>query len=149
MRGGQSGKIVGLALRSSRRGPMEVVERVSAEANGGIETERKVQSDRGLTFISREQWAHVQQELGAPDLPWHTRRANVLVEGLVMGDLIGKTLEIGGVVVEVKGETEPCGLMDQLHHGLRKTLAPACRGGVHGQITRGGEIAVGDAIRVR
>ena len=50
--------------------------------------------------LSQPLSVEVQQELNEPDLPWHTRRANVLVEGLVMTDLIGKTVQIGDVVVE-------------------------------------------------
>ncbi len=145
----QQGKVLALALRSARRGPMELVESVTATENGGIEPNHEVKPHRGITFISSEQWAEVQRELNQPDLPWHTRRANVLVEGLVMSDLIGKTVQVGDVVVEVKKETEPCGLMDELHSGLRKTLEPACRGGVHGQVIQGGAFKVGDAISVR
>ncbi len=144
-----AGKVLGLALRSSRRGPMELVEKVTATENGGIEPNHEVKPHRGITFISSEQWAEVQQELNEPELPWHTRRANVLVEGLVMADLIGKTVHVGDVVVDIKKETEPCGLMDELHNGLRKILEPACRGGVHGQVVQGGNIAVGDTISVR
>lgn len=144
-----SGKILAIALRSSKRGPMELVDRATASENGGIEPNHNVQTDRGITFISSEQWSEVQQELNAPELPWHTRRANVLVEGLVMRDLLGKTVQIGDVVVDIKQETEPCGLMDKLHQGLRKTLEPACRGGVHGRVVQGGDIAVGDTIAVR
>lgn len=143
------GKVLALALRSSRRGPMELVEKVTASENAGIEPNHEVKPHRGITFISSEQWAEVQQELNEPQLPWHTRRANVLVEGLVMADLIGKTVHVGDVVVDIKKETEPCGLMDELHNGLRKTLEPACRGGVHGQVVQGGNIAVGDTITVR
>jgi len=145
----QEGRILALALRSSKRGPMELVDEVTAQENAGIEPNHEVQPHRGITFISTEQWSEVQQELHAPDLPWHTRRANVLVEGLVMTDLIGKTVQIGDVVIDVKKETEPCGLMDKLHNGLRKTLEPDCRAGVHGQIMQGGKIAIGNTINVR
>jgi MOSC domain-containing protein YiiM len=145
----QEGTVLGLALRTARRGPIELVEEVTAVENGGIESNRDVEPHRGITFISSEQWSEVQQELEVPELPWHTRRANVLVEGLVMTDLMGKTLEIGEVVVDVEKETEPCGLMDKLHNGLRKTLEPDCRGGVHGRVMRGGRFCVGDTITVR
>lgn len=144
-----SGRVLAIALRSSRRGPMELVDRATASENGGIEPGHEVKADRGITFISSEQWAEVQQELNAPDLPWHTRRANLLIDGLVMKDLIGRTVKVGDVVVDIKEETLPCGLMDQLHQGLRKTLEPDCRAGVHGRVVQGGDIAVGDVIAVR
>lgn len=144
----QEGKVLALALRSAKRGPMDLVENVTAVENGGIESNHDVQPERGITFISNEQWSEVQRELNEPELPWHTRRANVLVEGLVMKNLIGKTVTVGDVVVDIKQETEPCGLMDQLYNGLRKTLEPDCRAGVHGQVVRGGSFGVGDTITV-
>ena len=143
------GKVVSIALRSGKQGPMEVVSEVEATVDGGIEPNREVKADRGITFIAQEQWGDVVQELNAPDLPWHTRRANVLTSGLVMGDLIGKTIQLGDVVVEIKKETRGCGVMDRLYEGLRDALAPDFRAGVHGRVVQGGRFVVGDTITVQ
>ncbi len=142
-----AGKILAIAVRTAENGPMKEVARAVAIADGGLEGDIAVSAERGVTFIAAGQWKQVVAELGA-DLPWHTRRANILVEGNGLGDLIGKTLKIGDVRVEVKAETRPCGLMDKLHDGLRKALVPDCRGGVYGRVAAGGEVKVGDCLIV-
>jgi MOSC domain-containing protein YiiM len=50
--------------------------------------------------------------------------------------------------VEVRGETEPCDLMELQAQGLREALAPAMRGGVFGRVERTGRIQRGDPVSV-
>lgn len=124
---------------------MREVARVEATADGGLAGDLRSSPDRGVTLISAPQWRQTMMELGA-DLPWHTRRANVLVDAASLAPLIGRRIRIGEVEVDVKAETKPCGVMDKLHQGLRQALVPDCRGGVYGRIVRGGAIAIGDAV---
>jgi MOSC domain-containing protein YiiM len=140
-----TGRVAGIAVRTARKGPMREVNSATAPADGWLDADVKSTADRGITFISREQWREVVAELGA-DLPWHTRRANVLTEGLRLGDLIGKVVRVGTLEVQINGETEPCGYMDQLHAGLKDTLGPECRGGVYGRVSKPGTFSVGDSI---
>jgi len=139
------GKVLSIALRTGKRMPMREVESVRAQIDGGLEGDVEAAARRGVTFISRDQWRDTMRDLDA-ELPWHTRRANVLVDAPKLGPLIGRTICIGEVEVEITGETKPCELMDQLHNGLRAALVPDCRGGVHGRIRRGGSIHVGDSM---
>ena len=144
----QIGKILAVAIRTGIGQPMREVEKASATANGGLENDNPVEPDRGITLLSSEQWSAVNQELAA-DLPWHTRRANLLVECPTLAHLIGETIQIGEVVVEVKGETDPCGVMERQHEGLKAALAPEMRGGVHARILENGTIHVGDELIVK
>ena len=80
------------------------------------------------------------------DLPWHTRRANVLTEGIDLAATIGKRLRIGEVEIDVHDETRPCKLMDELCPGLRQALKPDKRGGVVGEVVRPGVIHVADTV---
>lgn len=142
------GRIAGIALRGTdKRGPLTEVAEATATTGGGIEPERKVSAARGITFLSKEQWAEVTAELGEA-MPWHTRRANVLVEGLDLRPLVGKVIEVGPVRVRIDNETQPCGLMDELRPGLRAVLTPDLRGGIHGEVLQGGAFKVGDTVRV-
>ena len=143
-----SGKVLSLAIRSQSRGPMTEIEEAEASEGGTLSGNAKVKENRGVSILSREQWETVIQELDST-LPWHTRRANILVEGLELSETIGKTLLIGSAEVEIKAETTPCALMDEICHGLRKVLEPDFRGGVSGRIARSGQIRVGDVIHVR
>lgn len=139
------GRVLGLALRSEPRGPMRVVESVRAVADGGLLGDLPASRERGVTLLAAGQWRQVQRELEA-EVPWHTRRANVLVDADELGSLIGRTLRVGGAELVVTGETRPCGLMDEQHPGLRAALAPDKRGGVTARVSASGEIRVGDAV---
>ena len=141
-------RVVAIAVRTVENGPMREIESVRAHQDGGIDGDLPVEPDRGITLMAREQWEEVTGEL-AVELPWHTRRANLLVEGLQMSDLLDQRLHVGEVELKITGETKPCGLMDQQHGGLRQALVPDLRGGVHGRVVRGGEIAVGDVISIK
>lgn len=141
------GVILGIARRNSDGEPMQEVQECNVIAGRGIDTENRIPGTREVTFLSNESWVDTCEEVGA-DLSWTNRRANFLVEGVDLDATIGCTLAIGDVRIRIHGETKPCGLMDRQHEGLRRALAPACRGGVHGEVITGGTIRVGDAISV-
>ncbi len=140
-------RVAAIAVRTAVDGPMQEIERAVATVDGGVDGDLDCAPDRGITFISSQQWQDVVRELGV-ELPWHTRRANVLVDSPDLSGWIGKNIRVGGVEVAVKAETKPCGLMDQLHAGLREALAPECRGGVYGRVTQAGSFGIGDTITI-
>ncbi len=137
--------VLGIALRTAKKGPMQEIDRVNVSKADGLEGDVSAAVHRGITLLSADQWAQTTETLGA-DLPWHTRRANVLLEGGSLQKLIGSTVQLGELKIKVNAETEPCGLMDQLHPGLRAALVPDCRGGVYGEIVEGGTLKVGDTL---
>jgi len=141
------GKIVAIAVRTAKEGPMQELTKATARAGRGIKGDLRAWTHRGVTLISSEDWQQVTSELGIA-LPWHTRRANVLVTGLTMADLIRRTVRFGEVTLEVRAETLPCELMDRLHAGLWNALKPNCRAGVYGKVLTGGEFKVGDSVEV-
>ena len=138
-------RVEAVAVRTAVDGPMREIDLAVAKIGGGIDGDLECTPDRGITFLASQQWRQVVRELGT-DLPWHTRRANVLVDAPTLSGWIGKTVRIGEVQVAIKSETHPCGLMDRLHAGLKDTPRPECRGGVYGRVTRGGSFRVGDEI---
>ncbi len=139
------GKVLGIALRSHKKGPMVEVEDVEAIANGKLVGDVDCEPHRGITLISARQWAAVVREM-AQDLPWHTRRANILVDAGSLAELIGRTITVGEVRVEVNAETRGCAYMDELAPGLRAALKPDFRAGVYGRIAGGGRIRLGDVV---
>ncbi|MCG8405572.1 MAG: MOSC domain-containing protein [Phycisphaerales bacterium] len=140
------GKVLSIALRSEDNGPMQEVTEVDAAEDGGLSGDVSSSPDRGITFLASEQWGEVTRELGV-EIPWHTRRANVLVEANRLGSLIGRTVSVGDIQVKINAETKPCGLMDKLQAGLKDVLKPDCRAGVYGRIIRGGKLRVGDVVK--
>ena len=141
------GRVVAMALRTAEGGPMREVEASTAPVDGWLDGDHGGSTKRGVTLISREAWEQVNAELGT-DLPWHTRRANVCVEGLTLLPLVGRRLRVGEVELEILDETRPCNLMDQLQPGLLAALIPEGRGGIYGRVCAGGRIAVGDTIEI-
>lgn len=142
------GKVIAMAVRTKVGGPMREISEATAIVDSGLDVDIPVSSERGITFLSNEQWKTVTDELAA-DLPWHTRRANVLVDCESLGHLLGKSICVGEVVVDIKAETDPCQMMEDQHAGLLKALVPDLRGGVYGRVTRGGKIKVGDMIAIQ
>ena len=140
-------RVAAIALKTAHSGPMQEVGSATVESDGTLVGSASVNPKRGVTFLSSSQWATVMRELGA-ELPWHTRRANVLIDADGIGDWRGKTIRIGDATFEIIAETRPCELMDTFHSGLMNALKPDCRAGVYGRVTRGGVIRVGDAVTV-
>ncbi len=141
------GRVLGIAIRTGVGMPMRELDSATVEVDGGLLGDVKPRPERGVTFISAQQWREVQGELNA-DIPWHTRRANVLVDAGALGWLIDRTVRLGPVVIHVRGETKPCGLMDKLHSGLRSALLPDFRAGVFGRVVQGGAFQVGSALEL-
>lgn len=141
------GKVLSIVVRPEKRGPVTEISTARVSVDGGIDGDHPVAPNRGISFISSQQWKATTGQLKA-ELPWHTRRANVLVDCPTLGHLIGKTVRVGDIEVEITQETHPCDLMDQLHMGLREALKPECRGGVLGRIRKAGAFTVGDTMTI-
>ena len=115
-------------------------------ANGILGDFRGTQLDRQITILSQDTWDKVCGELDA-DLPWTTRRANLLVDGIEFSaDFVGKTVRIGEVELVVTVETAPCSQMDAQHSGLTAALTPDWRGGICCNVVKGGDIKLGDDV---
>ena len=102
----------------------------------------------GIVLLEAADWAEATAECGA-DVPWYERRGNLLVEGLDLPQQSGARLRIGReVLVEITQECAPCERMEALHPGLRSALGPDWRAGARARVLHGGEVAVGDEIRI-
>jgi MOSC domain-containing protein YiiM len=141
------GRVERIALKTAVGGAMQEVDDAVAEVDGGLAGGARPSPRRGITFLASGDWRTVMSALHV-DLPWHTRRANVLIDAHSIGHLIGKTVQLGEVVVEIIAETRPCDLMDQFQPGLRDALKPNCRAGVHGRVVTGGRFRIGDTLLI-
>lgn len=141
------GILQAIAVRTASRASMQERQRVTVTIEQGIVEDYRGSGLRQVTFLSAQQWHDVLQELGV-DLPWHTRRANLLIDGLDLSATIGERLQIGECLFTIYGETEPCQRMDELHPGLRQTLWPSLRAGVWGKVVQGGTLEVDQSIQI-
>jgi MOSC domain-containing protein YiiM len=148
------GRLAGIARHDRPLGPMEVLDRAQLVEGQGVAGDfrgtRKSGStgQNGVVLIEASDWAAAASECGA-DVPWFERRGNLLIEGLDLPQLPGARLRIGsGVLLEITQECAPCERMEALHPGLREALTPDWRAGARARVLRGGEVAVGDEIRI-
>jgi MOSC domain-containing protein YiiM len=148
------GRIAGIARHDRPLGPMEVLDRAELVEGQGVAGDfrgtRKAGStgQNGVVLIEAGDWAAAAGACGAA-VPWYERRANLLVEELDLPQQAGARLRIGSeVLVEITQECAPCERMEALHPGLRAALEGDWRAGARARVLRGGEVAVGDEIRV-
>ena len=141
-----SAKLIGIARRDKPRAPMEKLARARVGYDTGIEGDCRGRTpDRNVTILFKEDWDAACADFGR-ELPWFTRRANLLVEGLSGFKHVGAKLKIGPVLLEVTEENAPCRVMDLQAAGLRGALQPDWRAGVACRVLQDGEIAIGDTV---
>ncbi len=149
------GTLIGIARRSAVGAPMEEIPLGHISVDGGLEGDHKGPKfpRRRITVLAREDWEQALSELPGPDgtrveLPWTTRRANLLIEGVRLPRARGAIVRVGPVKLEVTYPTQPCGRMDEAYAGLLKALHPDWRGGITCQVLEGGTVAIGDDVEV-
>lgn len=143
---GPTGVIVALQVRPERGGATQDSDVLELAPDHGVHGDHGRRARRHITILSEEAWEEAVASIGVP-VPWQARRANVLVRGLDLSGSEGRVLELGPCLVRIHGETHPCDVMDRAAPGLRAALVPRWRGGVHGEILRGGALRPGDAAR--
>ena len=102
-------KLLAIAYKTVKRGPMNEVLCANVTQLSGVEKDVFGRpGKRQVTVLSKIQWQQACHSIEA-DLPWTTRRANLLVDDLVFSSAdVGKHLQIGELQLEITGETDPC-----------------------------------------
>lgn len=136
------GVVVSLQLCVKPRQPMEKVARARAIENFGLEGDRHAMPDSSRQVLLLEQETCVEY-----DFPVGAIRENITTRGIALMTLpAGTILEIGDSRFEITKECEPCAMVNDVRDGLRETLQH--KRGMLARVTRGGEIRVGDKIRI-
>jgi MOSC domain-containing protein YiiM len=139
-------KLIGIAIREKKRAPMQNLDRAYISLDKGVENDfRGKASKRQVTVMSLAAWQEANAELDT-ELPWMTRRANLLVDELALQNTAGKTLRIGEVELLITQETDPCERMQEAADGLFSVLKVHWRGGVCCRVIREGQVTLGDEI---
>jgi MOSC domain-containing protein YiiM len=107
----------------------------------------KVGPDRHLTLIAAEELEELAAE-GIAFAPGEHRR-NIVTRGLDVRALVGRTFVIGGATLRGVRHCPPCVHLEQVtgRPGLREAIGPD-RGGLRTEVVGGGQLSVGDSIRV-
>lgn len=140
-------KVVAIYLRPARREKPVEVSQAKAITDYGLEGDHfsKAGGHRQVTLLSLSAWKKVCQELGV-DLPASARRANIIVDDMEFKDKKDRFLKIGRCLIQIRGETTPCRIMDEAHQGLKDALKPDWRGGVYGAVISGAFVSKGDKV---
>ena len=148
------GVLAGIARHAFPRAPMEVIEQVHVSVESGLAGDFRGavkpgrEAKRQVSLIERADWDAAMAELGV-DHHWWVRRANLLVEGIDLPQREGAIVRIGAeVVLEIRIECDPCSRMEEIEPGLKAALTPDWRGGALARVISGGDIRIGDEIRV-
>jgi len=141
-------KLLSIAVRKSKRAPMELLGSASVTLKKGVENDfRGKPGNRQVTVLSKKAWQAACNELNLT-LDWSVRRSNLLVDELELTMSSGKMIKIGEVELKVTRETDPCKRMEEAVPGLYNALTKEWRGGVCCRVVSEGEIKVGDEVEI-
>ena len=94
-----TGTIRALCIRPGRRVEPELRDALTLDSADGVVDDHGTGAKRQITILSEEAWNDTAAAVGS-DLPWTTRRANVLVSGLDLSTLLlGGTLTLGSCTI--------------------------------------------------
>jgi len=141
------GIVVWLGLRSARHAPLTSAGQVVLDPEHGLAGDHYAgrSGNRQVSLIQAEHLAAIASYLGVPEVTPEQLRRNVVVAGLNLAALQGRSVRIGTAIIEPTGACHPCSRMET-------TLGPggynAVRGhgGVVARIVAGGTVRTGDAI---
>jgi len=142
------GNVIGIARREKLRAEMETIDSVYIDEKTGLSGDiRGTALKRQVTLLSAKAWSEVCHELEA-DLPWTTRRANILIENIDFHQDTDYKIQIGEVLLLVTRQTDPCSRMDEQYSGLTNALMSDWRGGVCCSVVKGGNLSLGDEVKL-
>jgi MOSC domain-containing protein YiiM len=146
------GTIVHIFTAAARGAPMEPQASVLALANVGLQGDRYAGAsvrrgpDYQVTLIEVENieaFAKTASILFTSDMP----RRNLVTRGVPLNDLCGKRFKVGNATLDGLELCEPCALFaSRTHRDVLKFFLR--KGGLRARIVIGGEINVGDTVRM-
>ncbi len=150
------GELLAIFLAEEAGAPMRSVAEAEAVAGEGLAGDRyrdqagfyspKPRPGRELSLIEAEALEAAERDYDCALAPEQSRR-NLLTRGVALNHLVGRRFRIGEVELLGAGLCEPCRRLEELSFdGAYRALVH--RGGLRAQILRGGEIRVGDRIRI-
>lgn len=139
--------LLAIAYKNKKHAPMQEVFCANVTQLRGVEDDIFGRpGKRQVTVLSQTQWQLACTDIAA-NLPWTTRRANLLIEGISFNAAhVGQLIKIGELTLEITGETDPCEKMNLAHPNLEAALLPDWRGGVTCRVISNGLIQQGDKV---
>lgn len=146
----QIGRLEWIGLSPRALGELAAVTSAELIVGHGLEgdhhAKQKFGTKRQVTLIQHEHLAAVGNYLGRSPIDPLLLRRNLVVSGINLLALKGKTFRIGDCVLEHTGPCDPCSRMEQ-NLGPGGLNAMRGHGGITAKVLVGGEIRVGDEVR--
>lgn len=142
-----------ISLAEEAEAPMKVVQSVGALSGRGLKGDRYAQgggtfsdpNGQGYDLTLVEAEALEELTASGVELAPADARRNIVVRGISLDGLIGKSFRIGDVECFGQRRCEPCAHLERLTQpGVLRGLVH--RGGLRADIISGGEIQVGDSV---
>lgn len=146
----QVGRLDWIGLRPARGKAVVAMPEATVIAGKGLEGDRfkgRANSTRQMTLIQAEHLEVMRQLLSLPNLGPEVTRRNLVVSGINLLALKGQTFSIGEVVLEGTTVCAPCSKMETAL-GPGGYNAMRGHGGLCARVIQGGQIRVGDAIKL-
>lgn len=141
------GIVCWLGTRPARHAPIEIAEAVELEALGGVIGDHYSGSGGGrqVSLIGEESLHAIGAYLGGGPADPRLLRRNVVVRGINLIALKGRTFRLGSCVLTYSGECHPCSRMEILL-GQGGYNAVRGHGGILARVIEGGAVRIGDAL---
>ncbi len=142
------GRLVGIAIKAEKRADVCQMAEALVSLEHGVEGDHRGKpGKRQVTVLAVEDWKEACREINK-DLPWTVRRVNLLVEGVPLEEQVHGRLQVGGLILEITGECDPCYRLEEQCPGLQDALVPNWRGGVTCQVLTPATIRLGDSVKL-
>lgn len=148
----QVGRVTWIGTRPEHDAPMEVHEVARVIADHGVEgdvaSRGRARGKRQVTLIQGEHLPVIASFTGVPEVTPQMVRRNLVVTGINLVALVRLRFAIGNEVVLLgTGACAPCSKMEEtIAEGAFQAMRG--HGGITASVERGGEIRIGDVVRV-
>lgn len=141
------GVVTWLAIRTRRRAPVTVVDRIAADPALGLVGDHfsgRRLTARQVTLLQAEHLPVIASFLGMPAIDPAWLRRNIVIEGVNLLALTGH-FRVGPVLLEATGHCHPCSRMEE-NLGSGGYNAMRGHGGITARVLCGGILRLGDAV---
>ncbi|MEY3051581.1 MAG: hypothetical protein RLY31_1366 [Bacteroidota bacterium] len=144
-----TGKVEKIAVRTGRKAAMRVLEAVRLDPVEGLVGDHYAgkSGSRQVTLLQAEHLPVVATLMGKDRIDPLLTRRNMVVSGINLLSLEGRTFRLGGAVLEMTGLCVPCERMEE-NLGVGGYDAMLGHGGITARIRQGGMVSVGDLLEI-